>query len=103
MFKSPVWKRSLLGYGEFVHYFAIGQDVFTIIKCAGTDFSSVPPTVHIWTYGEGIVVCGKANNFIILMGRGETITFFFLELVLNFGCPRWCNSGIDDPFTVVYM
>lgn len=76
--------------------------VFTIIKHVDPDFSTVCSTVHMWTHWEEIVVCGKPNNFIILVGRGETITFF-VELVLTLTCPRWCNSGMDDPLAVAYM
>lgn len=91
-FKSPVWKRSLLSYGEFVSCCAIGQEVFTIVKHVGPDFSTVCPTVHIWTHWEGIVVSEKCNKFIILVGWGNTMTFFLVELMLTF-TPRCCNSG----------
>lgn len=58
MFKSPLCKRSVLKYGEFVVSFATGQQVFTAIKHMGPDISTAWPTVRIWTQQEGIVVCG---------------------------------------------
>lgn len=92
-FKSPVWKRSLLRYGEFVSYCAIGQEIFTIIKHVSPDFSTVCPTIHIWTHLEGIVVSEKPNNFMISVGWGNTMTFSLIELMLTLASPRCCNSG----------
>lgn len=40
MFKSPLCKRSVLKYGEFVVSFATGQQVFTAIKHMGPDIST---------------------------------------------------------------